>query len=181
MTERKTTLINIWAGPGAGKSTTAAGVFERLKLRGESCELVTEYVKSWAWRGEKIGQFDDLYITAKQLRAESKLYGRVDYIVTDSPIGLGAVYERLYNPESSFMRTVCDGLRRRQTDAGVRIADCLILREKAYVQDGRYEDADAAKRVDDFCAEYLGRYYSVRADAGEVVRLAMALRAGDSL
>ena len=172
----KTYLINLWAGPGAGKSTTAAGVFERLKLRGESCELITEYVKAWAWRGEKIGEFDDLYITAKQLRRESALYGKVDYIVTDSPIGLGAVYEQMYKPSSLFMAGVCEALRARQAAAGVRIVDCLLTREKAYVQAGRYEDENSARRVDEICASMLSRWHPVR-NADDVVHEVLALRA----
>src|SRR4051812_30110643 len=99
----KTTLINLWGGPGSGKSTTAAGVFSAMKMAGVSCELVTEYVKQWAWRGDKIGDFDDVYLTAKQLRRESCLYGKVEYIITDSPISLGALYERLYHPEQTTM------------------------------------------------------------------------------
>jgi hypothetical protein len=37
-------VINLWAGPGAGKSTTAAGLF-LMKLTGRRVELVTEYAK----------------------------------------------------------------------------------------------------------------------------------------
>ncbi len=155
MTERKTTLINIWAGPGAGKSTTAAGVFERLKRRNISCELVREYVKAWAWRGEKIGEFDDLYITAKQLRAESTLYGRVDYIITDAPIGLGAVYEEMYRPSSRVMLDVCGALRTRQLAAGIKIVDVFLVRDKPYSQAGRWEDETAARKVDAIVRRHL--------------------------
>lgn len=52
---RNTTIINIWAGPGAGKSTTAAETFALCKKAGLGVELRTEYVKDWAWRGDKIG------------------------------------------------------------------------------------------------------------------------------
>ena len=151
---KQTTLINIWAGPGAGKSTTAAGLFERLKLAGHSAELVTEYVKAWAWRGEKIGEFDDLYITAKQLRRESALYGKVDYIVTDSPIGLGAVYETKYRPASELMRNVSRALRDRQLAAGIRVLDFSLERTKPYVAEGRYESAEQALHVDELCRAY---------------------------
>ncbi len=170
---KPTTLINLWAGPGAGKSTTAAGVFERLKLRGASCELVREYVKAWAWRGEKIGEFDDLYLCAKQLRAESTLYGRVEYIVTDAPIGLGAVYEEMYRPSARFMRDVCGALRARQVAAGIRIVDVMLVREKEYVQDGRWEDETAARRVDEIVRRFLslGDGYQTASGAEEVLRI----------
>lgn len=38
--------INLFAGPGTGKSTTAAGVFFEMKRSGMSVEYVTEYAKS---------------------------------------------------------------------------------------------------------------------------------------
>jgi len=41
----KTKVINLFAGPGAGKSTTAAGLFAEMKRANVDVELVTEYVK----------------------------------------------------------------------------------------------------------------------------------------
>jgi hypothetical protein len=165
-----TTLINLWGGPGSGKSTTAAGVFCELKQQGVSCELITEYVKSWAWRGVEIGPFDDVYITAKQLRRESACYGRVDYVVTDSPIGLGAVFESIYKPGTRTMHHLCTNLRARQLAAGIRIMDLVVQRTKPYVQAGRWEDEAKARQVDAACAEYLAPWgFGVVRGVDEVV------------
>lgn len=38
-------VINLFAGPGSGKSTTCAGVFNKLKLAGINCEMALEYAK----------------------------------------------------------------------------------------------------------------------------------------
>lgn len=151
----QTTIINLWGGPGSGKSTTAAAVFAAMKMAGHSAELVTEYVKMWAWRGERIGAFDDVYITAKQLRRESSLYGRVEYIVTDSPLSLGQLYERLYKPDQSTMADLCASLRARQAAAGLRVVDVFIRRMKPYVAAGRWEDESAARKIDAFAKELL--------------------------
>lgn len=165
-----TTLINLWGGPGSGKSTTAAGVFCELKQRGVSCELITEYVKSWAWRGAAIGPFDDVYITAKQLRRESACYGRVDYIITDSPIGLGAVFESIYGRGSLMMHALCNDLRARQLAAGIRIMDLMVQRTKPYVQAGRWEDESKAHQVDAACLAYLADFgFGVVRGVDEVV------------
>lgn len=152
---KTTTLINLWGGPGSGKSTTAAGVFSAMKLRGISCELVTEYVKQWAWRGDTIREFDDVYLTAKQLRRESALYGKVDCIITDSPLSLGALYERLYKPGSTCMADLCAHLRARQAAAGLRVVNLLVIRAKPYVAAGRWETEEQARRVDGFARELL--------------------------
>ena len=41
--------VNLFGGPGIGKSTTAAGVFNLLKLHGIETELITEFAKDLVW------------------------------------------------------------------------------------------------------------------------------------
>ena len=41
----KTKVLNLYGGPGVGKSTGAAYIFSMLKLAGINCELVREYAK----------------------------------------------------------------------------------------------------------------------------------------
>ena len=41
----KPLVVNLFAGPGTGKSTVAAQIFAHLKWQGFSCELVTEFAK----------------------------------------------------------------------------------------------------------------------------------------
>jgi nicotinamide riboside kinase len=151
-----TTIINLFGGPGCGKSTLAADVFVALKRANISVELVREYVKDWAWRGDKIGEWDQLYLIAKQLRRESCLYGKVAYVITDSPIVLAGVYERLYQPESFVGRNTIAAIQRRQLERGLRSVDLIVRREKPYVAAGRYETADMAQHVDGLCADLPG-------------------------
>lgn len=141
-----TTILNIWAGPGAGKSTTAAEVFCRLKKAGYVAELVTEYIKSWAWAGRKPGPYDDLYITAKQISRETALYGKVDYIVTDSPVGLGVIYAS--DAQRAIQLAMVQDVRRRALADGVRPVDCRLVRSKPYVAKGRYETEEQASLRD---------------------------------
>jgi len=98
MTESKIRRINLFAGPGAGKSTVAAYVYASLKSYGVAIELVREYVKIWAYEERPIGSFDQLYVFAKQLKAEDVLLrdDRTDYVITDSPVALTAWYAREY-------------------------------------------------------------------------------------
>jgi hypothetical protein len=151
----KTLIVNLWAGPGAGKSTLAAEIFAALKRAQVSCELVQEWVKTWAWEGRPIGTFDDVVITANQLAKESVLYGKVRVIVTDSPIGLGAVYEQLYHPDRSIMAHVCATIRSRQQANGLEILDLYVVRLKPYVQAGRFESEEKARQVDQVALRYV--------------------------
>ena len=86
-----TTFISLFAGPGAGKSTSSAYLFAKLKEAGINAELVREYVKDWAWESRPIGTFDQFYFLGKQIRRESMLMDKVDVAITDSPVWLCSV------------------------------------------------------------------------------------------
>src|SRR5512133_3821784 len=94
----KTLVVNLWGGPGTGKSTTAAFLFALLKQKGYNAELVREYVKEWAWEKRQPGPLDQFYFFGKQSRRESLLYGKVDFIVTDCPVMLSAFYAYKFSP-----------------------------------------------------------------------------------
>ena len=47
--EKSTIVVNLFAGPGAGKSTGAAYIFSKLKMAGVDAEYVTEFAKDKTW------------------------------------------------------------------------------------------------------------------------------------
>lgn len=85
-------VINLWAGPGSGKSTTAAGLFYLLKNSGSNSELVTEFAKQLVWQERHATFSDQLYILAKQNHKLNILRGKVEFAVTDSPLLLSNIY-----------------------------------------------------------------------------------------
>ncbi len=85
-------IINLFGGPGAGKSTTAAGVFSLLKLDGVNCELVTEYAKDLVWEDRHKTLENQFYVSAKQHNRLWRIPETVDIVITDSPILLGILY-----------------------------------------------------------------------------------------
>lgn len=87
-----THVVNLFAGPGAGKSTTAALTFGLLKRAGVNAELVGEYAKDLVWEERHAAFGFQPYIIAKQMWRTQRLIGKVDVIITDSPILLGLVY-----------------------------------------------------------------------------------------
>jgi len=149
---KKTTVINLFGGPGAGKSTLACELFSSLKHRKVNTELVREYVKDWAWESRKINPIDQLYIAAKQFRREQILYGKVDVIITDSPIILSAVYEEVYSKNTRVWGVLPTYL---SVDPNVKHLNFFIKRHKDYVQAGRYEDESQAKEIDKTIESFL--------------------------
>ena len=93
----KPLIVNLYGAPSAGKSTGAAYIFSKLKLKRINAELVTEFVKGKVYEQSK-GVFDNqVYIFGKQFFQMSKLYSDVDVIVTDAPLMLQAYYGEKYN------------------------------------------------------------------------------------
>lgn len=85
-------VVNIFGGPGTGKSTAAAGLFYFMKLKSYEVELVQEYAKYLVW-AERVNMFkDQAYIFAKQNNKLDILQGKVDWCITDSPLLMGLAY-----------------------------------------------------------------------------------------
>lgn len=85
-------VINLFGGPGTGKSTTAAGLFYLLKINSHESELALEYAKYLVW-SKRINMLDDQnYVFAKQTHRLDILQGQVDYAVTDCPLLLASIY-----------------------------------------------------------------------------------------
>ena len=87
-----TKIVNLFGGPGSGKSTLRAGLFYEMKLAGYNVEEVTEYAKDMVWE-ERFNIFQDqIYILGKQNRKLLRLAEKVDWVLTDSPIIMGIAY-----------------------------------------------------------------------------------------
>jgi hypothetical protein len=94
---KKSKLINLFCGPGGGKSSIAAGLLYKLKTKHITCDAPYEFPKILAWDENKSAIQDQLYVFANQHRGIVKSYGKVDYIILDSPILLSLIYKNKYN------------------------------------------------------------------------------------
>lgn len=86
-------VVNLFAGPGTGKSTTAALLFGKLKVAGYNTEYVSEYAKDLVWEERTNALAFQPYVSVKQIWRQHRLRDKVDIIITDSPILLGMVYK----------------------------------------------------------------------------------------
>jgi guanylate kinase len=89
-----TLVVNLFAPPGSGKSTTAAGIFYLLKIKGLNCELVSEYAKDKTWEESFNVLNNQLYLLGKQHHRLFRLLNKVDVIITDSPLFMQQIYTK---------------------------------------------------------------------------------------
>lgn len=148
--EPKTVIYSLYGGPGTGKSTSAAIMYAHLKQMGVNTELVREYVKDWAWDGRKINSYDQLYIMGKQIKREASLLGKVNVVVTDSPVSLGVVYSEKYSPKliAESVRAGVQGFYSQAEQDGHKHIHLFLKRTKPYEPAGRYQNEDEARELD---------------------------------
>lgn len=165
-------IVCLWGGPGTGKSTTAAGVFNILKKKDFNCEMNREYIKDWVWEGRTINEGDQVYITAKHLKKEAALIRKgVEFIITDSPAALTSFYGDLYDKyERQFgaCKQIVKQHHQLCKDHGYKIDHFFLIRTKAYQPEGRYQDEATARQYDidikKFLDDYGIRYEFIKCD-----------------
>jgi tRNA uridine 5-carbamoylmethylation protein Kti12 len=131
-------IINLFGGPCTGKSTVAAGLFFLMKTQDYSVELVHEYAKELAWENRMESQD---FISAMQNRRLERLQGKVDYVITDSPLLLGLNYGH-----------TLESFRKYQLDCFLNYNNFLniflVRDDLKYKQTGRFETLQEAKLMD---------------------------------
>lgn len=139
----RTLTISMWAGPGVGKSVTAANLFVTLKKARITCEYVPEYAKELQYQGT-LRQTRQLAILAEQHRRLSLVQGHVEIAVTDAPLHISQLYayEHEKSEVAEFLVTKTQGFS---------FWNVLLERDLSlyFEQAGRWQPPDAAKAFHD--------------------------------
>lgn len=145
-------IINFFGGPGIGKSTQSTGLFTEMKKHHMNVEITSEFAKILAWEENINSIKDQFYVTANQHRNITRLYGKVKYIIVDSPIILGLIYKDRYNenPEypaifygDSYDRFILDLFKQYNS-----LNIFLKRNDETYDQNGRFQDLNESKEID---------------------------------
>lgn len=145
---RRTKVINFVGGSGCGKSLMAALLFVELKMKHITTEYVQEYAKLLVWQ-KRYEQLNNQYeVSSEQYRMLKAVDGSVDYIVADSGIIVGLLYNR-YNQNN-----VCN-IERTEEMLLKRMAEfdnIYIYLERnpefPFEQEGRIQNEEESKHVD---------------------------------
>lgn len=145
-----TLVLNLFAGPGTGKSTLMAQIYSQLKILGIEAEMAPEFAKEKVWE-ESLKVLDDqIYVFGKQLHKMNRLMGKVEVVICDSPLLFSIVYDQTGN--ETFAKLVA------QQHGGFKNLNFWINRSTTYVPQGRNQTEEEAKELDKVIREVLEKY-----------------------
>lgn len=134
-------VVNIFGGPGAGKSTIAAGVFSEIKQLGIETEYIPEFAKVLAWSNRILDMRKQLYVFAKQeYMLETLRQQPLDVVVTDAPLPTSLAYVT-HDYYTSFPTLVMEVFNRYKN------MNFFLEHRHPYSQVGRIQDREAAHAV----------------------------------
>lgn len=147
----KTLVINLFAGPGAGKSTCAWQLAGELTRQEHRVEYVPKYAKELLW-DERMDMLDgslehQQMIFEEQNRRIRRLDGKADIIITDCPLLFSSLYCKEYSKE--FDQKV------RETFFSHENFNLFVNRGNEYDQTGRMQTQEESLAIDGKILNYL--------------------------
>ena len=158
-----TVLINLFGSSSAGKSSLMADLFTALKLKGYTVEMCPEIVKQWAWDGMFPNKYDQYFLMGQEIKQQSRLFGKVDFAISDSPVLQNAFYNWYLNGEDNLYQPSID-YRIMAVQDGHEFRNFMLFRNKPFESKGRYQTAEEADKIAIKLVDYLemhGFHYPV--------------------
>lgn len=173
-----TKIINIIGGPGCDKSLFSSAIILNLNLRHKSVEQIPDYAKSLVWQKDFDALRNQYRIAQRQFEMLDLLNGQVQYLVTEC-----ALMQILYYNET-YRQNICDVEKTRaQILAWYHQHENINLlverSDKKYVQTGRFQNEEEARKIDVALKELLIRenipFTSMAADVVAINNFARSL------
>ena len=146
----KNLIINLFGGPGSGKSTMRARIFTELKCKQLNCEEITEFAKDQTWEENHTALNDQIFMFGSQYHRMYRVMSKVDIIVTDSPILLSTIYDK---HKDEYLEKLIVSQHNKMNTLNV-----FLERKYIYQTLGRNEDINTAMQIDNTIIEYLEKH-----------------------
>lgn len=156
-----TLLIEFYGGPSSGKSTTSLALTSLLKVYLDQysgstmrVEYVSEAAKGLVWESGSLMLGNQARLFGEQFRRLERLRGKVDIIVSDSPLWLCEFYGRrdLYPPDA-WAEVI------RAHYANFEVMPILVNRVGRFETSGRVHDEGASTEAHAAIAAIARREY----------------------
>jgi len=135
-------VINLFAGPGVGKSILSSMLFVKLKMKQVPCEQAPEFVKDKVYEESKKTMENQIYIFGKQQHKLFRLQNKVSVIVTDAPLPISLVYDET---KSVNLKNIIMEEFNRFNNLNIYIKRNEDIEFERY---GRSQDLDQARAID---------------------------------
>ena len=169
-------VINLFAGPGAGKSTIASGLFYHIKNnRLAKCELVHEYAKDLTYGKDFMKLSDQLLVTANQNHRLLKLEkSGIEIAISDSPLILGLMYFTDNNHlHKDLFRDLLISVFNSYNNINIFLERNPDIEYEQYGRNQTYEEAIQKDReIKDFLNKYDIPYTPIKRDENTIQKIA---------
>ena len=131
-----------------------ADLFYALKLKNKTVEMCPEIIKQWAWDGIKPNKYDQYFLMGQEIKQQSRLFGKVDFAISDSPVLQNAFYNWYLNGEDNLYQPFIDYRSITMAD-GHEFRNFMLFRNKPFEPNGRYQTAEEADNIAIHLVNYL--------------------------
>ena len=149
----KLLVVNLYAGPGAFKSTIATGVFTLLKLHGIECECIYEFPKELVWEESLNTLKDQNYIFSEQAHRLWRIKNKAEVVLMDSPLLLSLIYKQK-DLGGDFINHVVS-IYSKYNNLNIFIERAL---DKKFIINGRVQDFQESIVIDNEIKKMLDKY-----------------------
>jgi hypothetical protein len=155
-----TTIVNLIGASNSRKTTTAAELFAKLKRMNKKVEFTQEFVKKFTWLfpGAAPDELDQSYVFGRELRQQKILLGKVDFIISDSPLILSAFYHELRSGETYMYDYVSNVVKSIETKYNVKMINFFLGKTEDHEAYGRWESKEEAFAIQDKLKEWLSSH-----------------------
>ena len=142
-------IVNLFGGPGSGKSTAAFYITAMLKMNGIDCEYTPEFAKDKVWEGNLDVFNCQFFVTGRQAWQIRRLFNKVEVIITDSPIALGAPYA-----DSEELAACCIKEFNKYKEVNYNI---VLNRTTDFISNGRRHSKEESSELDNKIIDLLNK------------------------
>lgn len=135
-------IINLFGGPGVGKTTVAMEVFTALNRQQHKVEYVDEYAKGLTWDKSFKVMENQRLIFANQHQQFYRLRDTIEIVVTDAPLFNSIVYSGKSDKNKTFHADVFHEFNEYKN------LNFFLRRETEYKEHGRSQKLEDAIKVD---------------------------------